>query len=89
MGVKGFQVLPRPLGVVERTFAWFNRYRRLSKDYEYLPDTKETMIYVAMIHLMVRRKTSQELGDRNVNFTVNTAFQTRSKRIPQMYSMSI
>jgi transposase len=33
---KGFRVLPRRL-VVERTFAWFGRYRRLSKDYEYNP----------------------------------------------------
>ena len=52
--VKGFQVLPRRW-VVERTFAWLGRYRRLSKDYEYLTETSETMIYAAMIHLMVRR----------------------------------
>ncbi len=31
------------------------RYRRLSKDYEYLPQTSETMIYAAMMHLMLRR----------------------------------
>ena len=55
---KGFEVLPRRW-VVERTFAWFGRYRRLSKDYEYLPTTSETMIYVAMINLMLRRLTSQ------------------------------
>lgn len=55
-GTQGFEVLPTRW-VVERTFAWFNRYRRLSKDYEYLPTTSETMIYVAMIHLMVRRLT--------------------------------
>jgi transposase len=41
--------------IVERTFAWLGRYRRLSKDYEYLTQTSETMIRVAMIHLMVRR----------------------------------
>lgn len=52
--VKGFQVLPRRW-VVERTLAWLGRYRRLSKDYEYLPQTSETMVYAAMIHLMVRR----------------------------------
>ena len=40
---------------MERTFAWLGRYRRLSKDYEYLPQTSEAMIRVAMIHLMVRR----------------------------------
>ena len=51
---RGFAVLPRRW-VVERTFAWLDRYRRLSKDYEYLTDTAETMVYVAMIHLMVVR----------------------------------
>jgi putative transposase len=53
-GVKGFQLLPKRW-VVERTFAWLGRYRRLSKDYEYLTQTSETMIYVAMIRLMVHR----------------------------------
>ena len=52
--VRGFQVLPRRW-VVERTFAWLSRYRRLSKDYEYLPASAEAMIHVAMIHLMLRR----------------------------------
>ncbi|MCS6812209.1 MAG: IS5 family transposase [Cyanobacteria bacterium] len=51
---KGFKVLPKRW-VVERTFAWFGRYRRLSKDYEYLPTTSETMLYAAMVNLMVRR----------------------------------
>ena len=41
--------------VVERTFAWLGRYRRLSKDYEYLCQTSENWIYVAMTHLLVRR----------------------------------
>jgi putative transposase len=50
----GFQVLPKRW-IVERTFAWLGRYRRLSKDYEALPATSEALIYVAMIHLMVRR----------------------------------
>jgi putative transposase len=40
---------------VERTFSWFGRYRRLSKDDELLTQTSEAMLYVAMIHLMVRR----------------------------------
>ncbi len=53
-GVKGFQVLPRRW-VVERTFAWLGRYRRLSKDYEVLTETSEAMIYACMVHLMVRR----------------------------------
>jgi putative transposase len=53
-GSKGFQVLPRRW-VVERTFAWICKYRRLSKDYEYLTETSESFIYLAMIHIMVRR----------------------------------
>jgi len=51
---KGFVVLPRRW-VVERTFAWLGRYRRLSKDYEQLPHTSEAMIYAAMVHLMLNR----------------------------------
>ena len=51
---KGFKVLPKRW-VVERTFSWFGRYRRLSKDYEYLPTTSEMMLYAAMVNLMVRR----------------------------------
>ncbi len=58
---KGFQVLPRRW-VVERTFAWFGRYRRLSKDYEVLTETSEAMIYAAMVHLMVRRLATQPAG---------------------------
>ena len=53
-GVRGFQVLPKRW-IVERTFAWLGRYRRLSKDYEYLPESAEAMIYLAMIHLMLVR----------------------------------
>jgi putative transposase len=53
-GITGFLLLPKRW-IVERTFAWLGRYRRLSKDYEYLPQTSEAMIRVAMIHLMVRR----------------------------------
>ena len=53
-GAKGFLLLPKRW-IVERTFAWLGRYRRLSKDDEYLTRTSEAMIQVAMIHLMVRR----------------------------------
>jgi putative transposase len=48
------QVLPRRW-VVERTFAWLGRQRRLSKDYEALAETSEAWIYTAMIGLMLRR----------------------------------
>jgi len=40
--------------VVERTFGWFGRYRRLSKDYEHSPKSSEAWIYIAMIHRMSR-----------------------------------
>jgi putative transposase len=41
--------------IVERTFAWLGRYRRLSKDYERTEESSESWIYVAMTHLMLRR----------------------------------
>lgn len=50
----GFVLLPRRW-VVARTFAWFGNYRRLSKDYEVLPQTSEAMLYAAMVHIMLRR----------------------------------
>jgi putative transposase len=40
---------------VERTFGWLYRFRRLSKDYEVLPETSEALIYAAMVCLMLRR----------------------------------
>jgi len=55
---QGFMVLPKRW-IVERTFAWLGRYRRLSKDYEALPRSSEAMVYLAMIHLMVRRLAAQ------------------------------
>jgi putative transposase len=53
-GQKGFAVLPHRW-VVERTLAWLNQCRRLSKDYEELPTTSETFVYVAMTRLMLKR----------------------------------
>lgn len=51
---EGFQLLPHRW-IVERTFAWLGRYRRLSKDYEVFVETSETMIRLAMIRLMLKR----------------------------------
>jgi transposase len=50
----GFKVLPRRW-VVERTFSWIDQNRRMSKDYERLPESSEAFIYLAMTRLMVRR----------------------------------
>jgi len=50
----GFIVLPRRW-VIERTLAWIMRNRRMSRDYEFLAETTEALIYVAMIRLMLRR----------------------------------
>jgi putative transposase len=49
----GFVLLPKRW-IVERTFAWLGRYRRLSKDYEARARNSETWIYVTMIHRMAR-----------------------------------
>jgi putative transposase len=51
---RGFVVQPRRW-VVERTFGWLNRYRRLSKDYERTTESSTAFVYIAMIHVMVRR----------------------------------
>jgi transposase len=54
VGQVGFVVQPKRW-IVERTFGWLNRYRRLSKDYERTTESSEAFVKVAMIHLMVRR----------------------------------
>jgi putative transposase len=55
-GAQGFVRLPQRW-VVERTFAWLGRARRLFKDCERLPESSEAMIQVSMIHMMLRRLT--------------------------------
>ncbi len=50
----GFEVLPQRW-IVERTFGWLGRSRRLSKDYEGTTSSSEAFIKLAMIHLMTRR----------------------------------
>lgn len=57
----GFEVLPKRW-IAERTFGWFNWYRRLSKDYEELVPNSEAMIRVCMIHRMLRHLKPDELA---------------------------
>ena len=54
----GFEVQPHRW-IVERTFAWFMLYRRLSKDDEFYTETSEGMVYLASIRLMLRRLDPQ------------------------------
>ncbi|MFI0915513.1 transposase [Streptomyces abikoensis] len=49
-----FSVVPRRW-VIERSFAWLGRYRRLSKDYEYLAENSESAVYLATIMLLLHR----------------------------------
>jgi len=51
---RGFVVLPKRW-VVERTFAWLSKSRRLSKDYEVLEQSTEAFVYLTMVQLMVKR----------------------------------
>ena len=54
VGTTGFVIIPRRW-VVERTFGWFGRWRRLSKDYEELPEVSEAMVTLAAIRMMLQR----------------------------------
>ena len=54
----GFNIRPW-CWIVERTFGWLSKNRRLSKDYEVLTETSEALIHIAMIRIMVRRLASQ------------------------------
>ncbi len=51
---KMFEQLPKRW-IVERTFGWLNRFRRLSKDYEVYAEVSEAMIYGSLLRLMVKR----------------------------------
>ena len=53
-GTRGFSVVPRRW-VVERTFSWISRNRRMSKDYERKVQTSETLIQAAMFRLLLAR----------------------------------
>jgi putative transposase len=53
-GQKGF-VVQQKRWVVERTFAWFSRFRRLNREYELLPETSEAFFCVGMIQILLKR----------------------------------
>lgn len=55
---RGFQLLPRRW-VVERTFGWFGRYRRLGRDYEHQTLSSEAMVYIASVHRMLKLLTPE------------------------------
>jgi transposase len=59
---KGFVVLPRRW-VVERTFGWLTRHRRLVRDYERRPEHHEAMVWWATVTIMTRRLTRELAGD--------------------------
>ena len=66
-GTQGFVLLKRRW-VVERTFAWLNHSRRLSKEYEELTESSETFIYMAMTQIMLRRLAQRRHNDCSKHF---------------------
>jgi putative transposase len=64
-GAVGFEVQPWRW-VVERTFGWFNRYRRLSKDYEHTLKSSEALIYITAIHRMARSMMPRREPDNDL-----------------------
>jgi putative transposase len=56
-GKQGWQLLSKRW-IVERTYGWLGRYRSLSKEYDYLPQSSESRIYLAMTHRMLCRLAS-------------------------------
>jgi transposase len=75
--------------VVERTISWIGRYRRLSKDYENLPESSETLIYLAMSRLVLRRLARQSLyGGRSRSGKGSEGLQGFSKQPLQRFSLA-
>ena len=61
-GAKGFVLIPKRW-VVERTFAWLGRYRRLSKDYERTAESSATVVKVATIHVLLKRLNTPNIKE--------------------------
>ena len=72
--VKGFVVLPRRR-VLERTFSWFGRYRRITKDYENLVETLAAFVVLACIQIAS--------GDSRVNSLLSEALTARDLLVPR------
>jgi hypothetical protein len=100
--MKGFVVLPRRW-VVERTFSWFGRNRRLAKDFENLTETLATFVTLASIQLALRRTfagapcndrdapkaATSPLGEPSVGFRPCTViWQHRGIECPDRYGSS-
>jgi putative transposase len=76
---RGFRHLPRRW-VVERTFAWISRSRRMSKDYEYVTSSSESMVHLTMIRLMVRRLARAAFAFLNpAELIIASAFLQRNR----------
>ena len=58
-GAKGFVLLPKRW-MVERTFSWLGRWRRLSRDYEHLTESSQAMVCIASIGRMLRRLAASQ-----------------------------
>ncbi len=69
---KGFVVIPRRW-VVERTFAWLGRYRRLSKDYEHRPEYSESWVYLASIGRMLRSLHPNEGNEQPYQLKISSS----------------
>lgn len=60
VGFRGFVVLPKRW-IVERTFAWINKFRRNSKDYERNPESSKAMIHIAMTARMLKQLEKRKI----------------------------
>ena len=74
-GAVGFEV-QKWRWVVERTFGWFNRYRRLSKDYEHTLKSSEAWIYITAVHRMTRLMMPEKNRDNYLLKRPKTKRQT-------------
>ena len=68
---KGFKIL-KWRWIVERTLAWLTRWRRTSKDYEYLISTSTTLIYAIMLRIMTSRLARQGNPIREVRYPIKS-----------------